>query len=306
MLPARGPQAARIWRLGFLAPTFPQPYYESLAEGLRELGHVEGQHFTIEYRYAEGRLERLPELAADLVRRQVDIIVTAGNPPTRAAKQASGTIPIVMGISADPVGDGLIASMSHPGGNVTGLSIPSRELTGKRLDLLKEAFPRISRVGVFWSREPFGTQQWREAEAVARALNLQLDSLEVRGPDDFEGAFEAAITGRPDALTNLDGPLLVAHRKPVIDFVAQRRLPAMYAHLEFVHDGGLMAYAVNFPDLFRRAAAYVDKILKGAKPADLPVEEPTRFDFVINMKTAQALGLTLPQSVVAQTTQVIQ
>jgi putative tryptophan/tyrosine transport system substrate-binding protein len=241
-----------------------------------------------------------------LVRRNVDVIVTAGNPPTHAAKQASGTIPIVMGISADPVGDGLIASRSHPGGNVTGLTMPSVELTGKRLNLLKDAFPHVARVAVLWTREPFGAQQWGEAEAAARALNLQLDSLEVQGPADFEAVFEAASTGRPDAFTNLDGPALVAHRKPIIDFVAQRRLPAMFAHLEFVHDGGLMSYAVNFPDLFRRTAAYVDKILKGARPADLPVEQPTRYDFVINLRTARALGLTIPQSVLSQSTEIIQ
>jgi len=307
-LPLPGAQRpALVKRLGFLGPTVHQPYYDGLEEGLHDLGYAKGQHYTIEYRYAEGKLERLPELAAELARLNVDLIVIAGNITAQAAKDATSQIPIVMGISTDPLEGGLIASLAQPGGNVTGLSLLSTPLTSKRVGLLKEALPAISRLAVLMNPLfPTTVAQRREAERVAQAGGLQLYPLEVRGVSDFAGAFEAASRERVEALLVLDDAVFTAQRAALVELAAQHRLPAMYASGDIARAGGLLAYAPNFADQFRRAAVYVDKILNGAKPADLPVEQPSKFDFLVNQKTAQALGLVFPPSVLQQATEVIQ
>ncbi len=301
---------AKVFRIGYLSSgsIAASPHLlEAFRQGLREAGYVEGQDFSLELRASEGNADRLPGLAAELVRLQPDVIVTTGTLAPLAVKQATRTIPIVLAVAGDPVGSGLVASLARPGGNITGLSILAPELGGKRLQLLKEALPALSRVAVLWNpANPLNRAVWAETEAAARVLGLQLQSLEVRGPDEFAGAFEAAARGRPGALAAVEDPLILAQRTQVVAFAAKRRLPAMYGLREFVDAGGLMALGVHLPDLFRRAAAYVDKILKGAKPADLPVEQPTRFEFVINLKTAKVLGLTIPQSVLIRADQVIQ
>ncbi len=297
-------QRARVPRLGYLALSA-GIFAGEFHQGLRELGYVEGQNILIEWRFAEGREERLPELAAELVRLQVDVIVTQG--VEEAARQATSTIPIVMATSADPVATGAVASLAHPGGNVTGLTAAGPELGPKRLELLKEALPGVSRVAVLWDSSDRGKAvEMRGIEAAARTLGVQVQSLEVRGPDDFEAAFEAATDGRAEALMPLRSPLIAFQRSRIVDLAAMNRLPAMYSGREFVDAGGLMSYGPNQTDSFRRAATYVDKILKGAKPADLPVERPTKFELVINLKTTQALGLAIPQSVLIQATDVIQ
>ncbi len=281
-------QRARVPRLGYLALSA-GIFAGEFHQGLRELGYVEGQNILIEWRFAEGREERLPELAAELVRLQVDVIVTQG--VEEAARQATSTIPIVMATSADPVATGAVASLAHPGGNVTGLTAAGPELGPKRLELLKEALPGVSRVAVLWDSSDRGKAvEMRGIEAAARTLGVQVQSLEVRGPDDFEAAFEAATDGRAEALMPLRSPLIAFQRSRIVDLAAMNRLPAMYSGREFVDAGDLMSYGPNQTDSFRRAATYVDKILKGAKPADLPVERPTKFELVINLKTTQALG----------------
>ena len=300
-------QPAKVPRVGFLCPRAkPGPPLVALQQALRELGYVEGQNIVIETRFAAERPERLHDLAAELVRLKVDVIVPMDPPALRAAKQASSTIPIVMTNTADPVGTGLVASLARPGGNITGLTLLSRELAGKRLELLKEVIPGISWVGVFWNPvEPDDAVEWRETQLAARALGLQLQSLEVRGPDDVEKALSAITKGRADALILLGLGHLSPDRKRIIEFAATNRLPAMGALRHFVVAGGFMAYGPNYEELYGRAAVYVDKILKGAKPADLPVEQPTRFELVINLKTAKALGLTIPQSVLFRADHVI-
>lgn len=261
---------------------------------------------VIEYRWADGRLERLPDLAADLVRLNVDVIVSAGTPGPLVAKHVTQTIPIVMMAADDPVASGLVASLARPGGNVTGLSMMAPELGGKRLRLLKEVVPGMLRVGVLWnSASLYPALVMRDTERAARALGVQLLSLEVWGRDDFEVAFEAALLGNAGALITVEDHLTLTHRERIVDFVAKSRLPAIYGSREFVDAGGLMTYGVDLRDLSRRSAAYVDKILKGAKAADLPVEEPTKFELVINLKAAKALGLTLPQSVLSRADEVI-
>ncbi len=308
--PAADAQPARVARIGFLgyvSPSATPHLVEAFRRGLRDLGYVEGQNVAIEFRWAEGRLERLPDLAAELVRLKVDVIVAQGTPGPLAAKQATRTIPIVMAAAGDPVGAGLVASLARPGGNVTGLSLQVPELGGKRLQLLQEVVPGVSRVAVLWNAaNPYPALVVRETELAARTLGVQLQSLEVRGPDDFETAFQAATRGHAGALITVDDPLTVNQRARIVDFAGKSRLPAMYGVREFVDAGGLMAYGAHVPDMWRRAATYVDKILKGAKPADLPVEQPTRFELVVNMKTAKALGLTIPQSVLIRADQVIQ
>ncbi len=280
---------------------------EAFRQGLRELGYVEGRNVALELRYAEGKLDRLPDLAAELVRLKVDVIVAANTPTALAAKQATRTIPIVMALSGDPVESGLVASLARPGGNVTGLSLMAPELGGKRLQLLKEVVPRASRVAVLSNpNNPFTGLMVRETEAAARVLGVQLQAREIRAPEDIDRAFQAAIRGRASALIVVDDGLVFTHRARIAALAAKSRLPAIYPFRESVEAGGLMSYATNFADSYRRAATYVDKILKGAKPADLPVEQPTRFELVINVKTANALGLTFPQSVLIRADQVIQ
>jgi len=280
---------------------------EEFRAGLRDLGYAEGRDLAIEPRFAEGRLDRVAELAADLVRLEVAVIVAGGDAVIHAARDATRTIPIVMAVSGDPVGTGLVASLARPGGNVTGLTGISPEVSGKRLDLLKQAVPGASRVAVLWNAaDPYKALDFRETEVAARALGARLYSLEVRGPGDFDGAFETASRERPDALIVFADPLTLTRRTRIVGFATQRGLPSMYELREFVDIGGLVAYGPSLNDLFRRSASYVDKILKGTKPAEMPVERPTRFDFVINLKTARALGLTIPPSVLTQATEVIE
>ncbi len=297
-LAAGAQQAGKVWRIGMLSlgsPTNSPHILEAFRQQLRELGYVEGQNIVIEYRWAEGRAERLPDLAAELVGLKVDVIVAGGTPAPLAAKRASRTIPIVMAAAGDPVGTGLVASLAKPGGNVTGTSDHSPELTGKRLQLTKEIIPRLSRAAVLWNAaNPIAALVASETEIAARTLGVQVQSLEVRGPDDFENALPAAISGGADTLFVVDDPLVFRSRMRIADFAARNRLPATGIHREFAEAGGLMTFGANLADLNRRAAIFVDKILKGAKPADLPVEQPTKYELVINLKTAKALGLTIP------------
>jgi putative ABC transport system substrate-binding protein len=301
-------QPAKIPRIGILLAPSASSYtsrIEAFRQRLRELGYVEGKNIYIEYRYAEGKLDRLPDLAAELVGLKVDVIVTAG-PAILAAKKASATIPIVFGASPDPVGSGVVSSLARPGGNITGLSSIGPDLDGKRLELLKEAFPKVARVAFLWqSGGPRGNEPLAGLEAAAKALGLKLQSLEVRSLDDFESAFARAKRDGAQALSTTTGALLNTRRPQVLDFAAKNRLPAMYTGSEFVEAGGLMSYAPNYADLFRRAADYVDKILKGANPAELPVEQPTKFEFIVNLKTAQQIGVTIPPEVLARANKII-
>ena len=302
-------QPKKIPRIGFLSPTPPAAIsarMEAFRQGLREFGYVERQNIAIEYRWGEGRSDRLPEFAADLVRIKVDVIVTAGPQATRAAKEATATIPIVMAFDNDPVGNGFVASLARPGGNITGLSTLYPEISGKQLELLKEIVPRLSRVAVLGtSTQPGNAQSLRETELAAEAFGVQLQYLEVLAPKDFETAFRAANKGRAEAVLVLQSFVLTSQRKQLVDLAVKNRLPAIYDRREFVEDGGLMTYSVSSTDLFRRAATYVDKILKGAKPADLPVEQPKKFEFIINLKAAKQIGLTIPPNVLARADKVI-
>jgi putative ABC transport system substrate-binding protein len=296
----------KIARIGILREgSAPDPLVEGFRRGLRELGYVEGQNIRIEYRWAEGRDDRLSGLAADLVRLKVDVIVASGR-SALLAKRATTTIPIVMPIAADPVGLGLVASLARPGGNVTGFNFQSEELPGKWVELLREALPGIARVAALW-HPPTEASQLKVVEAAARSLGVRLLTPKVLRPDELGTAFAEARKDRAQALIILASPFFFAHRARLVELAAKHGLPAMYFQREFVVDsGGLMSYGPDLRDLFRRAATYVDKILKGAKPADLPVEQPTRFELVINMKTAKALGLTIPPSLLARADDVLQ
>jgi ABC-type uncharacterized transport system substrate-binding protein len=296
----------RIGVLGVVSASTVAGRIEAFRQGLRELGYVEGKNIVIEYRHAEGKLERLPALAAELVRLKVDIIITRGPPATRAAKEATSTIPIVMAFDDDPVGSGFVASLARPGGNITGLSSVAAELSGKRLELLKEIIPKLSRVAVLWtSTIPGNAQALREVELAAGAFGVKLQSLDVLNPKDIEPAFRAASKERAEAVLVLASPILISQRRLVIDFAVKSRLSTIYGRPEYVEDGGLVFYGVSFTDLFRRAATYVDKILKGAKPAELPVEQPMKFEFIINLKAAKQIGLTIPPNVLARADKVI-
>jgi ABC-type uncharacterized transport system substrate-binding protein len=309
-LAAGAQPAGKVARIGFLSPassTTAPHVVEAFRQGLRDLGYVEGQNIVVEYRYANGKAEALPDLAAELVSLKVDVIVASGTPGPLAAKSATKTIPIVMASAGDPVRTGLVASLARPGGNVTGLSTLTPDLGRKRLQLVKELLPGVSRVAVLWNAaNPYTVLLVREIEAAARTLRVQIQSLEVRGPDDFQNVLPTAISGGAGALVVVDDPLTVSSRTRIVSFAAQHRLPAMYGFREFAEAGGLMTFGANLADLYRRAPVYVDKILKGAKPADLPVEQPTKFDLVINLKTAKALGLTVPPSLLARADQVIE
>ena len=300
---------AKIPRIGYLIATAPSSYAartEAFRQGLRELGYVEGKNIVIEYRYAEGKLDRFPALAAELVRLKVDIIVTTGATATRSAKEATATIPIVMSQDPDPVGNGFVASLARPGGNITGLSSLTADLSGKRLELLKEILPKLSRVAVFGTSTSPGTApQLREAELTAGAFGVKLQYLDILGPKDVETAFQAAGKGRADALLVLNSPVLSSHRKQLADLAVKSRLPVTYPQSKYVEDGGLMSYGTSFIDLDRRAATYVDKILKGAKTADLPVEQPIKFEFIVNLKAAKQIGLTIPPNLLARADKVI-
>jgi putative ABC transport system substrate-binding protein len=305
---ARQP-ATTVHRIGVLAaasPSVDPARHEAFRQGLRELGYVEGKNMVIERRFAEDNTDRLPGLAAELVRLKVDVIVTAGGQSTRAAKEATVTIPIVMLQDNNPVGNGFVASLARPGGNITGLATLAPEISGKRLELLKEIVPRLSRVAVLGtSTNPGNAQAVKEIELAAGAFEVQLQYLDVRDPKDIETAFRAAGTSRADAVLVLVSSVLNSNRKHVIDLAVKSRLPAIYPFREFVEAGGLMTYGVSFIDLYRRAAVYVDKILKGTTPADLPVEQPRKFELVLNLKTAHALGLTIPPNLLLLADEVI-
>jgi len=289
-------------------PTFGR-LRDAFRQGLREHGYTEGQTLTIEWRFAEGRLEQLPELAAELVRLKVDLIFAETTPAARAAKQATTTIPIVFNPIADAVGEGFVASLARPGGNVTGLTQAAPELSGKRLELLKETVPGMTRVGLLSHpgvpSEAAVKSMLVQTEAAARALRVQLKYLQAHGPNDFARALAAMSRERVDGLILIPSPMFLSERRRIVDLAAKNRLPAMFYFREFAEAGGLMSYGPDLPKLWRSAAAYVDKILKGAKPADLPVEQPTKFELVINMKTAKALGLTIPQTLLQRADEVI-
>jgi len=297
----------RIGRLGASSATGETARVEAFRQGLRELGYVEGKNIVIEWRHAEGKLDRLPALAAELVRLKVAVIVTGGGNATRAVKEITSTIPIVMAQSSDPVAEGLVASLAQPGGNITGLSRLSPELNGKRLELLKEIVPRLSRVAVFGtSTAQNNALVLREVELAAAAISVKLQYLDVLDPKDYETAFRAASKGRAEAiLVQVWGPVLTPHVKSFAELAIKNRLPAMYLDRRHVEAGGLMTYGVSEPDLDRRTAAYVDKILKGIKPADLPVEQPMKFEFIINLKAAKQIGLTIPPNVLVRADRVI-
>jgi putative ABC transport system substrate-binding protein len=308
---AEAQQAAQAARIGYLAANLAaSPHLqEAFLLGLRDLGYAQGRNLVIEYRSAEGKLERFPALAAELVALKVDVIVAASTPPALAAKHATRTIPVVFAAAADAVASGLVTNLARPGGNVTGLSFLAPELVGKCLEQLKQAVPGVSRIAVLSHPGALGERTERDmlkgAEVTARGLAVRLQFLEARGPDDFDKAFSEMTRGRADALTVLTSIMLFDERRRLVDLAAKKRLPAVYPWREGVDAGGLMAYGANLPDLYRRAATYVDRILKGTKPGDLPVEQPTKFELVINLKTAKALGLTIPQSLLQRTDEVI-
>jgi putative ABC transport system substrate-binding protein len=279
---------------------------EAFRQALREIGYVEGQNIAIEYRWAERKIDRLPNLAAELVSLRVDVAVTQGEAGIRALNQATKVVPIVVAVTGDLVVTGHAASLARPGGNITGLVDTSPDLSGKRLELLKEILPRVSRVAVLWNgTNPVKILDFKETEMAAHAFGLKLQSLEVRAPEEFENRFKTANTPGSGALVVLQDALTISNSRAIVDFATKNRLPAMYGSSEFVDVGGLMSYAANFPDLFRRAATYVDKILKGTKPADLPVEQPKKFEFIINLKAAKQIGLTIPPNVLARADKVI-
>jgi len=307
---AEAQQAAKVPRIGYLALN-PTPHFqEAFRQGLRDLGYVEGRNLVIEDRDAEGKRERLPALAAELVALKVDVIVASGTPAALATKQATRSLPIVFTAVGDPVTSRLVTSLARPGGNVTGLSVLAPELVGKCLEQLKQAIPAVSRVAVLWHPGAMGERtdkdMLKRAEVAAQALGVRLQVLEARGPADFDRAFSEMTRARADALTVLTSSMLFGERRRLVDLSAKNRLPAVYPWREGVDAGGLMAYGPDLADLLRRAATYVDKILKGAKPGDLPVEQPTKFDLVINLKTAKALGLTIPPSLLQRADQVIE
>ena len=299
-------QPAKVPRIGYIAPTGPEnTNYAAFLRGLRDLGYIEGKNILVEYRSMEGNRDRIPSLMAELVQLKVDILVSPNAPTILAAKQATRTIAIVMVVNTDPVASGLVDSLAHPGGNITGITRLTRDLSGKRLEVLKEVFPGISRVGVLEDADA-SVRAFKDYDAAGRALKIQLQSLEVRGPNpDLEGAFRAAVKGRVRALIATQTTVLVPYPKKIADLAIKNRLPLMFETGSNVEAGGLMSYAASDADLFRRAAIYVDKILKGAKPAELPVEQPTKFELVINLKTAKQIGLTIPPNVLARADRVI-
>jgi putative ABC transport system substrate-binding protein len=309
VFPAEAQQRRKVPLIGFLAA--PSPFFFStrmnaFREGLYNLGHIEGKNISIEYRYAGGKLDRLPALAAEIVRLKVDVIVSSSAPGAFAAKNASGTIPVVFVTAGDPVAMGLVTSLARPGGNITGLTTSAPELIGKRLELLKEVLPRITRVAVLWNpSNPSFSEMLKEMQAASQAHALQLQSLEVRSLEDFEGAFESLTQGDSQAIIVVTDPLMNTHHRLILDLAEKHRLPAIYGSPEAVDAGGLLSYAPSFTDQYRRAATYVDKILRGTKPAELPVERPMKFELVINLKTAKQIGLTIPDSLLYRVDRVI-
>jgi len=306
-LAAEAQQSSSILRIGYLSGAEPGSREEALRQGLRELGYVEGRNIVIAWRFAEGQEGRLAGLAGDLVRLGVAVIVADGTRVIRALQSATRTIPIVMIAANDPVRSGLVASLAHPGGNITGLANIAPELAGKRRELLKDIIPALSRVAVLWNPgDSSAGLSFKETQAAARALGVQLLSLEARGLNDFPRAFEGAVRGQASALTVLSDALMFNYRMRIVELAAERRLPAVYAHRGWAEAGGLLSYGSDLADLWRRSATYVDKILKGAKPDDLPVQQPTKFELVINLKTAKALGLTIPPSLLQRADQLIE
>ena len=308
--PARAQQAGKVWRIGYLdqgSASGNGPYFEAFRHGLRDLGWVEGKNITLEVRFAEGKTEQLPALAADLVRRKVDLIVTASTPAALAAKRATTTIPIVIGFVADPVGSGVVQSLARPGGNITGWTHLGVELRGKYLELLKEAVPGAIRFGVLWNpANPVHRLSMGTIEAAAQRLKVELYPVGVQEPRELENAFSTLAAKRVEALVVFPDGMFIAQTSAIVGLAARRNLPALYGVREYAEAGGLMTYGTNLLDMFRLSASFVDKILKGAKPGDLPVEQPTKFELVINVKTAKALGLTIPQSVLGRADEVIQ
>jgi putative ABC transport system substrate-binding protein len=311
-LAAEAQPAGKVYRIGFLSPASPsdprvQRFLAAFRNGLGELGYVEGQTIAIESRWAAGKYERLPGLAAELVRLKMEVIVTAAVPAIRAAKEATSTIPIIMAVVVDPVATGLVASLARPGGNITGLSLMTPELVGKQLEMLKEVVPKASRVAVLWNpANPGNAPQLRAAEVAARTLGVRLQPLEARGPREIDSAFAAMSKEGASAVVVLVDVVFIDQRTRIADLAATRRLPSVYGLPEYVEAGGLMAYGPSYIANYRRAAVYVDKILKGAKPGDLPIEQPTKFELVINLKTAKALGLTIPPSLLQRADELIQ
>jgi len=309
-LAVKAQQAGKAYRIGFLGNStaaLEANLVGPFREGLRELGYVEGRNVQIEYRWAEGKYERFPELVAELVALKVDVLVTAGTPAALAVKRATTTIPLVMVAVGDPVGTGLVASLARPGGSMTGLTSIAPDLEGKRLELLREAVPKLSRVSVIWNpANPFHVTAEKEARSAAQVLQMKVHSVGVRTAQELDPAFVAIVKERPGAFIVLADRIFLHNRGRIVDFAARHRLPAVYAYRELVEAGGLMSFGPNYADMHRRAATFVDKILKGAKPADLPVEQPTKFELLINLKTAKALGLTIPPSLLARADEVTQ
>ena len=303
-------QPTKFPRIGYLSGTDPigaESLVKGFRQGLQDLGYIEGNNILVEYRYAEGKVDRIPSLVAELVQLNVDVLVSSNVAAIRAAKQATKTIPIVMISASDPVAAGFVNSLARPGGNITGVARLTRELSGKRLELLKEAVPRIARVGVLWDGgAPGPTNGSKEYEAAARGLKLGFQPLEVQGPNpDLDGAFQAAAKGKANALVVVRNITVARHLKRIVDFTVKDRLPSMWEGSEFAEAGGFMSYSSDDPPNYRRLAYYVDKILKGAKPADLPVEQPTKFELVINQRTAKQIGVTIPQSMLYRADKVI-
>jgi ABC-type uncharacterized transport system substrate-binding protein len=314
-VPLAAEASAKVWRIGYLATGFLESrearlMIDTFRQGLRERGYVENENVAVEYRAADRKIERFPDLAAELVRLKVDLIFAPSSPAARAAHQATATIPVVSFAMGDPVGDGLVASLSRPGGNVTGLTFLGPQLVPKRLELLREVLPKVPRVAALWHAGAFSESTTRDmlkqAETAARTLGVELQLVRVRGPDEFDRAFTTMTTARSEALVTFPSTMIFDERRRLVDLAAKHRLPAMFNAREFVELGGLMAYGADIVDLCRRATTYVDRILKGAKPADLPVEQPTKFELAINMRTAKTLGLTIPQSLLLRADEIIQ
>jgi putative ABC transport system substrate-binding protein len=307
-LAAKAQQAGKVYRIGYLETAVVRPRaWEAFRERLRQLGYTEGQTVAFETRSADGQLDRLPGLAADLVRRKVDVVVTAGSPAAQAAKNPTTNIPIVMATGGDPVGLGLVDTLARPGGNVTGLTTLSRELSGKRLEMLREALPRVSRMSMLWHRtSAIDGLLRRETEEAAQTLRIPFKAHGVDGPDEFARTFNAIVGDGAGAVLVATSTMFLVHRRELAELALRHRLPTVFAFREYAEAGGLMAYGPSYTELFQRAATYVDRILKGTKPADLPVEQPTKFELVINLKTAKALGLTIPPAVLARADEVIQ
>ena len=305
-LAARAQQRSKKFLIGFIAHEY-EAMYDAFFEGLRELGYIEGQSITIERRYAEGQPERFKEFAKEMVELKVDVIVTVTTPAVLAIKSVTTSIPVVIPNAIDAVGAGLVASLDHPGGNVTGGTLLQAELSLKRLELLKEMVPGLSRAALLWNAgNPAYVRAWTQSQGAAQTLGVALERYEVRSPTDFQAAFATMVQQRPDGLVILEDALTIQHRKEIVDFALRNHLPTSFFAQEAVEAGGLMSYGANWPDAFRRGATTVDKILKGAKPSDLPVEQPTKFVLAINVKTAKALGLKVPTSLLATADEVIQ